>query len=473
MNASYDIVVIGAGSAGLTGARFAARLGARVALVERARVGGDCTWTGCVPSKSLIRAAAVAEEVRTAGAYGIDAPPPLADMRRVRGHVAGAIRSVYEAERPDALEAEGIDVVLGPARFTDPRTLLVGGRALTARRFVVCTGARAVVPPIPGLSESPYVTHESVFDVERLPEHLLVIGAGPIGLELAQAYRRLGADVTVMAADLLPREEADVRTFVDDRLARDGVRVRLGRVESVSTRSGAITVRGQAGEATGDMLLVAVGRRPDVEELGLAAAGVAHSAQGVTVDRYLRTSAAHVYAAGDALGGPQFTHLAGWQGFQAVRNALLPGRAVGLPRVLPRVTFLDPEVATAGESEAAARARLGERLRVHRIDMSASDRAVAEGRTEGFIKVVTDHRGRILGAAIVADRAGEMIGELVLAIERDLRLSDVAAVVHAYPTWSSAVQQLAAKEAVDGFLAGRVGRLALRLVRLRGPRASP
>ena len=466
MTTTHDIVVIGGGSAGLTGARFAARLGARVALIEKNRLGGDCTWTGCVPSKALLRAAKAAHGVRKAGRFGIDVPAPSVDMTRVRAHVMGAVGAVYEGERPEVLREEGIDVVLAPARFTGSHTLEAGDRTLTARRFVVCTGARPSIPPIPGLADVPYLTHETIFENEHLPRHLIVLGAGVIGVELAQAYRRLGADVSMLAIAFLPDADPDVRDFARGRLEEEGVRVLLAPIDSVEMDGSEYVVRCPDGVDRGDMMLVATGRRPNVDGLGLEAAGVDYSRQGITADRYLRTNVGHIYAAGDVLGGLQFTHLAGWQCFQAVRNALLPGRSPGTPRAIPSVIFLDPEIASVGLSEDEAKERHGDVL-VHRWPMSDLDRALTDGEPDGFVKVVARANGRILGASIVATRAGEMISEFVLAIDRGFGLSELATSVHAYPTWSSAVQQVASVEATDRFLASRLGRLALRLSGLR------
>jgi len=463
LNPTYDVVIVGGGSAGLSGARFAARLGARVALVEKQRIGGDCTWTGCVPSKALIRAARAAYEARNAGRFGVDVPEPVVDMARVRAHVRASIEEVYEAERPEVLAAEGIEVVLAAAEFVDSHTIRAGDRTLGARRFVVCTGSRPAIPPIPGLADVPHDTNETVFDNDRLPEHMLVIGAGPIGVELAQAYRRLGASVSVMAQELLPGQDPEVRDFVSGTLKDEGVEILLGDITDVRMEGAEYIVQGPLGEARGDMLLVAAGRRPNFDGLALDKAGVDHGPHGIPVDRYLRSTVRHIYAAGDVLGGLQFTHLAGWQCFQAVRNALLPGRDVGMPAVLPHVTFLDPEVAGVGLSLEEARDKHGADVRVHRWEMRESDRAVADGQTSGFIKVVSNAAGKVFGASIVAARAGEMIGEFALAMDQGLGLSELSRTVHAYPTWSTAIQQVASAEAVDRFLASRVGRIARRM----------
>jgi pyruvate/2-oxoglutarate dehydrogenase complex dihydrolipoamide dehydrogenase (E3) component len=378
-----------------------------------------------------------------------------------------AVGAVYDGERPEVLRREGVDVVLAPARFTGPHTIEAGDRTLTARRFVVCTGARPFIPPIPGLAEVPYLTHETIFENEQLPLHLIVLGAGAIGTELAQAYRRLGADVSMLAAEFLPGIDPDVRDFARRRLEEEGVRVTLGPIESVEMDGGEYVVRCPSGVARGDALLVVTGRRPTVDGLGLEAAGVNCSGHGITVDRYLRTNVRHIFGAGDVLGGAQFTHLASWQCFQAVRNALLPGRSPGIPRVLPRVIFLDPEIASVGLSEDEARERHGEDVLVHRWQMGASDRALADAEPDGFIKVVARANGRILGASIVAARAGEMISEFVLAMDLGFGLSELSTSVHAYPTWMSAVQQVASAEATDRFLSSRLGRLALLISGLR------
>ena len=455
-------MIIGGGSAGLTGARFAARLGARVALMEKHRIGGDCTWTGCVPSKALLRAGKAAHEIRTAARFGIEVGEPTVDMARVKAHVMDAVLKVYEAEKPEVLAAEGIDVVLEPAQFTDSHSIQAGDRTLTAPKFVVCTGAKPSLPPISGLSKVSFFTHESIFDNERLPAHLLVIGAGPVGLELALAYRRLGAEVSVLAAELLPAEDPEVREFVSEMMASEGIHILLGAIDEITRNGEEYLVRCPGGKASGDMLLVATGRRPNVEGLALEKAGVKFSAStGIEVDAFLRTSARHIFAAGDILGGLQFTHLAGWQCFQAVRNALLPGRSVGKPALLPKVTFLDPEIASVGLMEKEARSRHGTDVRVHRWDMAASDRAIVDGKPQGFIKVVARANGKLLGVSIVAGRAGEMLAEFVLAMENGLGLSEISTSVHAYPTWTTAAQQLASAEAMDRFLAGRKGRLAL------------
>jgi pyruvate/2-oxoglutarate dehydrogenase complex dihydrolipoamide dehydrogenase (E3) component len=454
----FDLAIIGAGSAGLTAAAFAAQLGAKVALIEKSRPGGDCTWTGCVPSKALLKAAKVAHQVRTAARFGIVSPAPVADMPAVRDFIRRAIAEVYQPETPEALRTQGIDFVQGAARFTSPSTLVAGEREIRAKSFVIATGARPQIPPISGLERVPFLTYEQIFDNDHLPRTLTIIGGGPIGMELAQAYQRLGAQVTVIAARLLPKDEPEVRDTMQRVFEREGIRFVWAHAQSARTDGHEIVVSTPAGEARGDLLLLASGRRPNLADLDLGKAGVAHSATGIPVDRHLRTNISHIYAAGDILGGYQFTHLAGWQAFQAARNALLPGTTSGLTDLVPWVTFTDPEVAHIGLTEQQARTKHGDSVHASRWPMTRTDRAICEDDTDGFIKIVSTG-GIPVGATVVHARAGETIAELTLAIQHRLKLSDLAAAIHPYPTYATAVQQLAAEQTVENLLSGFSGRL--------------
>lgn len=453
----YDLVIIGAGSGGLTAAGFAARLGAKVALVERHRIGGDCTWTGCVPSKALLRAAKIAHHARSAAHYGITTSAPVADMRRVRDYVRAAIQEVYQWERPEELTRQGIDIVMGTARFLDAHTIEVASNRYSAKSFLITTGARPALPNITGLGEVRYSTYEQIFDNETLPNRMIVTGAGPVGMEMAQAYQRLGSQVTVIAERILPKEEPETREVMRRVFEREGVRFVEGRARSAHQNGSEIVVGCDREEVCGDLLLVASGRKPNVGGLDLEKAGIVYSEAGIAVDTQLRTNVKHIYAAGDVTGGHQFTHFAGWQAFQAARNALLPGSSSGLTDLVPRVTFTDPEVAHIGMTEAQAREKHGGAVDVLRWEMNRSDRAVCENDTDGFIKVVTKKDGAILGASIVAGRAGEAITELVFAMKNGMKLSDLAGTIHAYPTYSTAIQQMAAGAAVDSLLAGPSG----------------
>jgi pyruvate/2-oxoglutarate dehydrogenase complex dihydrolipoamide dehydrogenase (E3) component len=459
MNPEYDLAIIGAGSGGLTAAGFAARLGARVVLVEKARVGGDCTWTGCVPSKALLKAARIAHEARTAEQYGIGVAAPVTDMAKVRQYVRRAIDRVYRFESPDELRKQGIDVILGAARFLDERTVMTGDETIRAKTFLISTGARPAMPAIDGLEQIPFLTYEQIFDNDRLPAHLIVVGGGPIGCEIAQAYRRLGSEVTLVARGLLPKEEPEARQRIEDAFVREGIRLARGRAKTARQDGRQIVIGTGEGEIRGDLLLLASGRRPNVFGLDLDKAGVTCSDKGIPVDDQLRTNVKHIYAAGDVLGGPQFTHFAGWQAFQAVRNTLLPGHSSGFPDLVPWVTFTDPEVAHAGLTEQQARAKFGERVKVCQWEMSHTDRAICENDEDGFIQVVTKDDGTVLGATIVAGRAGEAITEFILAISHNWRVADLAGAIHPYPTYSTAVQQLAANMAIENLLAGASGRI--------------
>lgn len=456
---TFDLVIIGAGSGGLTAAGFAAQLGASVALVEKNRVGGDCTWTGCVPSKALLKAAKIAHEARNAAHYGIFVDPPKTDMARVRDYVHGAIHDVYQFETPQELEREGIEVILAPASFIDPQSIRAGERVLKAKNFLITTGAHPFIPPVDGLSDVPYITYENIFDIDELPESIIVVGAGPIGMEMAQAFQRLGSQVTVVGERLLPKEEIEVQTVMSRVFEREGMKFVWGRATAARMEGGDAVIVTETGEVRGKLLLVAAGRRPTVAGLDLEKAGVRLSEKGIVVDEQLRTSVKHIYAAGDVTGGHQFTHFAGWQAFQAVRNALLVGSSSGFTDIVPWVTFTDPEVAHVGMTEPQARAKFGDSVQVNRWEMSRADRAVCENDTDGFIKVTSKRDGTLLGATIVAGRAGEAITEFIIALKYGLKITDLAGAIHAYPTYSTAVQQLAADAAIENLLSSTTGRI--------------
>lgn len=455
----YDLVIIGAGSGGLTAAGFAAQLGAKVALVEKNRIGGDCTWTGCVPSKALLKAAKVAHEVQSASRFGIVAAAPVTDMAAVREYVRRAIDEVYRLESPEELRRKGIEVIQGQARFRDASTILVNQQPVRSRAFLITTGARPRIPAIAGLSEVPFLTYEQIFDNDQLPGTLVVIGGGPIGMELAQAYQRLGSQVIVITNRLLPKDEPEVPGLMRRVFEREGVRFVTGRAQSARRDGAGVVVTTKDEEVRGDALLIASGRVPMIAGLDLDKAGVKYSVAGIPVDEHLRTNMKHIYAAGDVVGGLQFTHLAGWQGFQAARNALLPGNSKGLSELVPWVTYTDPEVAHAGLTEEQARARFGGQVRVRLWEMNRTDRAVCEADTDGFLKVVAKGDGTLLGATVVHARAGETIAELVLAMNHKLKLSDLASAIHPYPTYATAVQQLAADATVQTLLSGTSGRI--------------
>ncbi len=472
MTDQYDFIVVGAGSGGLTAAKFAARLGAKVALVEKGRIGGDCTWSGCVPSKALLRVARAAHEARAASSYGISASPVAVDMASAHAYVQAAIAKIYQSETPEILERDGIEVVMGEARFIDAQTIQVGERTLCGKNVLLATGAHPVIPDLPGLQGTPYHTYETLFDNTRLPDRMLVLGAGPVGLEMAQAYQRLGAQVTVVGDTLLPRDEPEAQGIVRMVLEREDVRFVQGRADRVAYASGLFTLSVGEESYPADMLLVAVGRAPNIKGQGLEMAGVTFSEKGISVNEHLQTNVRHIYAAGDCTGGYQFTHFAGWQAFQAARNALLVGSAKGFSDVVPWCTFTDPEVAHVGLTEAQAREKHGEAVRTLHRSASQNDRAVCENDLDGFIKIVHLTDGRILGATIVAARAGEMITEFAIALQHHLKVGDLAATIHPYPTYSTTIQIMASEEAVTEVFSGLGGRLIKKLSGLSDPHPS-
>ncbi len=465
MGSPYDLIIIGAGSGGLVAARFAAQLGKKVALIDKNRVGGDCTWTGCVPSKALLKVAKVAYLSRHAAQYGLEVSNPIANMIQVREYIRRVQGEVYQHESPNRLAEEGIDVVLGEARFLDRTTIRVNQESLKARNFLIATGAHPYIPEIEGLNEVPYLTYEHIFENDRLPIHLLILGAGPIGAEMAQAYARLGAEVTMVGQELMPKDEPEAVEVIRKVFAREGIHFLLGTATAVRYENGSIILKTNDSEVKGDMLLVAVGRSPTVDGLDLEKAGVKYSHKGIEVNKNLQTSAKLIYAAGDCIGGYQFSHLAGWQAFQATRNALLPGNSRGFTNIVPWTTFTDPELAHVGLSEAEARKSLGDEVRVARRNMGRVDRAVTDNETDGFIKIIHRKNGTILGATIVAERAGEMINEFVLALKNKVKVGDLAGAIHVYPTYSTAVQQLASEISIDGFLDSALGKAIQQLSR--------
>ena len=460
MTDQFDIAIIGAGSAGLTAADAALRFGLKVALLEKERIGGDCTWTGCVPSKALIQIAKVAQHVHRADEYGVRGGTTGVDMHKVRDYIMHAIDEIYQHETPEVLQEEGIEVILGPAQFLDSHTLQIDQRTITAKKIIIATGSSPYIPAIEGLEKVNYHTNADIFDNTRLPQHLLVMGAGPVGCEIGQAYRRLGAEVTLIDEALLPTEERQVAEVIANVFIREGLEFVPGLVDSASQNDGEITLRVGKEEIQGDMLLVATGHKANVGGLDLHAAGVTYSKDGIIVDRHLQTNVKHIYAVGDCVAGnAQFTHLAGWQAFQAVRNAILPGNDPGFSETMPWAIFTDPEIARVGPSEEEARQTFGDKVQVAHLNLDRVDRAVTNNELQGYIKVIYLNNRRIIGATIVAERAGDTINEFVLAIDRKLKLEDVARSIHVYPTYGGSAQLLMSQAASENILGGPAGSL--------------
>jgi pyruvate/2-oxoglutarate dehydrogenase complex dihydrolipoamide dehydrogenase (E3) component len=453
----YDLVIVGMGSAGLVAAEFAARvLGLKVAAVERERLGGDCLWTGCVPSKAVLASAKLAHAMRTAGRLGL----PAVDERIDTSAVWGRIRSVQEQiaasdDNPRRYEQMGVEVIFGTARLRGRHTVEVDGRRLDTRFVLLCTGSRPRVPDIAGLAAVGYVSSETVFELDRMPSSVLFIGGGPTAVEMAQAMRRLGAEVTILEQQerLLLRDEPELTENLTRLLKREGVNVRVGvNLEHATRENGSKALHGTEAGArrtwTAEEIFVAVGRQPVIEELNLQRAGIAVGSGSLELDDRLRTTASSVYAAGDLTGGSLFTHSAAHEAVMAVRNMFFPGRQRVAERV-PWCTFTEPELSRAGLTVAEATERYGERrVEVRRIDLARSDRARAEGSTEGRLVLVAV-RGRLVGAHALAPNAGELIHELWLAIRLKVKVRRLAEMVHVYPTISTSVAQLSAEAAFD------------------------
>lgn len=448
MSAPWDLLVVGGGTAGIVSAKTAAGFGARVLLVERDRTGGDCLWTGCVPSKSLLASASVAARARDGGRLGIDVTGVSVDFARVMEHVHSAIRTIEPVDSPAALEAAGVQVLHGDLIFTGTNSAAVDGRRIEFAQAIVCTGSSPLVPPIPGLADAEPLTSDSVWDLRVLPRRLAVLGGGPIGCELGQAFARLGAEVTIIdgADRILSREDPEAAELVAASLQRDGVTIITG-AEAVEVNPGALVLEdGRTVEF--DRLLVSVGRRPGTSGLLLEQAGVELDDRGhVRTDTMLRTTNPDIWAAGDVTGHAQLTHVAGVNASLAASNAVLGLRRRVDTASVPRVTFTDPEVAAVGVDigSAATDPDLHVVVRHH----SHVDRAVTEAGEDGFTKLVVDGRGRVLGATVVGPRAGETLGELSVAVRNGMRTRDLAGTTHAYPTyndgpWNASIEDVQA-----------------------------
>ena len=478
----YDLVIVGMGTAGIIAAQLARTLGLRVAAVERHRIGGDCLWTGCVPSKSLLASARAAHTMRHADALGLEPCAPRIDVARVLARVRAVQARIAAADDdPEQFRRMGVELLLGAqARVAGPHAVEVAGRVLETRFILVATGSVPVGPPIPGLREAGYLTSETLWEVERLPRSIVALGGGPISMELGQGMTRLGVPVTVLEREdrVLPRDEPRLVDRLVARLRAEGVDVRTGaeaeRVEVAPDGRKVVHVRlgGQSPQSherfAAEEVVVGIGRVPQVAELGLEAVGVEVGPQGVVVDASLRTTVPSVYAAGDVAGRHRFTHSAGFEGARAVRNMFLPGRERD-EYAVPWVTYTDPELAHAGLTSTQARERHGERaVAVHVRGLEHSDRARAETAEAGGIVLVEAH-GKLVGAHVLAPAGGEVVHELALAIDQGLSVRDLGGLIHAYPTIATEVGMLGAGAAFA--TAGRLrplarsplGRVAARL----------
>jgi pyruvate/2-oxoglutarate dehydrogenase complex dihydrolipoamide dehydrogenase (E3) component len=434
-----DLVIIGGGAGGLVVASVAAQLGLKVTLIEKQdRLGGDCLHDGCVPSKTLIHTARVAALMRRAGEFGLPACEPAVNLGRVADHVQAVIDRIQVHDDPERFRGYGCEVIFGPAEFIDAHKVRVNGGVIHGKRFVIATGSQPLIPPIEGLQEAGCLTNEDLFTLRELPARLVVLGGGPVGLEMAQAFARLGSAVTVVERlpHLLPQEDPEVADALQARLESEGLKIltstRAARVVRDGENTQVTCTRGSA--LVTDRLLVAVGRRPIVSGLGLDAAGIEHDEQGIRVDRRQRTSQKHIYACGDVCGPYPFTHMAEYQAGIVISNAVFRLPKKTDYRVVPWVTYTDPELARVGLTEQQARDK-GMNPAVLRFSFQDIDRAITDGETAGLAKLVV-HKGRILGASLLGAHAGELVHEIVLAMKTGAGIGDISAAIHAYPTLS-------------------------------------
>ena len=435
----YDLAIIGGGTAGLVSARSAAGLGARVVLIERERPGGDCLWTGCVPSKSLIAAADLAHKMRHADVLGLEPTEPRFDFARVMAHVHGAQRTIEPHDSADSLRRDGVDVIEGSGAFAGPGRIAVNGRTIEYRSALIATGSRPNTPDIEGLSETDPLTNETVWDLTEQPRRLAVLGGGPIGCELGQAFRRLGSEVAIVQRRgyVLAKEEPEARELIAERMREDGVDLRLGcrpvRVDGELV----IEREGQQDRLAFDRVLVAAGRSPQTAGMGLETVGVETDERGaVKVDESLATTAKHVYAAGDAVSALPFTHVAAYHARTVLTNALFKRRAKVDYSAVPWCTFTAPEVGRVGMNEEQARERFGDDVTVTSFPYEDNDRAITASETHGFAKLVGGPKGKLVGATVAAAHGGESIAELAAWVRMGRRIDDVSQTVHAYPTFS-------------------------------------
>lgn len=445
----YNLVVIGGGTAGLVSAAGAAGLGAKVALIERSLMGGDCLNTGCVPSKAVIRSARAVHDVREARHFGVQAQVEQVDFAAAMGRMRQVRAKISHHDSFDRFKGLGIDVYMGSARFINERQIEVDGQILDFKKAVIATGARARIPELPGLDGVDYLTNENVFNLTELPQRLICVGGGPIGCELAQAFHRLGAKVTLIhnGPHLLNREDPEAASIVQRAFVQEGIELILNAdLKQVSQDTAGKNIQylqaGQEHTVSADAILLATGRQANVEGLGLEKARVKFSARGVEVNDYLQTTNKNVFAAGDVCMAWQFTHAADFAARIVLQNALFMGRKKLSDLLMPWCTYTDPEVAHVGLYEHEAQAK-GMAVDVYKKSFAEVDRAMADGETEGFVKVITAKGSdRILGATIVARHGGEMLGELTLAIQHNVGLGKIASVIHPYPTQAEAIRHL-------------------------------
>lgn len=447
MSEKFDVVVIGGGTAGLVTASGCARLGRRVALIEKHALGGDCLWTGCVPTKALVASAKLAHQMRHADAYGLEPQEPNLSPRAIMESMREARRITSRHDAPEKFRALGIDVIFGSAKFVSRSEVDVDGRLLEAKDVVIATGSRTSIPPIDGLSDAGFLDHASFLDRDEFPASLLMLGGGYIGIEFAQIFRRFGCDVTVveMLDEIVNKEDHEVIARVRQVLGDEGIELHTGWAVKSVRREGARKVArienkaGESQELAVDEIFVSSGRRGNIEGLGLDAIGVKTNRSFVVTDKYLQTSVPRIWVCGDVHGGMQFTHVAAHEAVKLVRNILFPGKSAISYDDVPWALYTDPEVGHIGMTESEARAKFGDDVRTYKVEMADVDRAVVDRTTKGFVKFVCDTKGRILGAHAMCANASTLIEELVLARKKKMKVSELAQLVSPYPSLADAV----------------------------------
>jgi len=451
MKNDFDLVVLGGGAAGLVAATGAASLGAKTALIEKSKLGGDCTWYGCIPSKALLKSAGGFAQLKRLKDLGIEARGDIQyNPSPVMSHVRQVIKTISTHHPPEVFEKRGIKVLFGDAKFIDHKTVELNGSNISAKRFIICTGSHPLVPPIEGLRDIDYLTNENIFDLKDLPKSLIVLGGGPIGIELSQAFSRLGVEVFIveMLDRILFREDEEAASVLTGDLIKEGVKIHTGKKAVKFSKSGgliAVTVEDKNKNQSvinAEKVLVAVGRAPNLEGLDLEKAGVRYSKKGIETDKKLRTSANNIYACGDVVGPYQFSHMAEYQAVIAVGNALFPFKRRVDYSAVPWCTFTEPELAHVGLTEEEAKAEYKD-IKIYRSSYSGNDRAVTDLEEQGFAKVICDKKGYILGAHIVGAGAGELIHEYVLAKSSKLKIGSLSSAIHIYPTLAQVVKRSA------------------------------
>ena len=470
----YDFIMVGGGVAGLVATSVSAQLGARVAVVEKHGLGGDCLRTGCVPTKRLVRSAKIARLLKRAGEFGMDAGSFKVDFPKVMELVRSTQRTIGERDAPERFKKMGADVIFGSGSFMDAHTFEINGERLRARRFLISTGSSPVMPEIPGLREAGALTNESALELKALPASIAIIGGGPIGIEFAQAFSRLGSEVTVLEkhGQILPREDSEIAESLRDILVKEGIRIEFHtEIKRVERDGNAKVVYAAStdGERAcrAEEVMAAAGRSPNVEGLGLAEAGVGYDRRsGIRVDGHLRSTQAHIYAAGDVAGPYLFTHVAEYQAGIALGNMVFPlVRRKADYSAVPWTTFTDPELARVGLTEKEARDRYGDGISVYRHLFRAVDRAVIDGEAQGLIKVICDKKKKIIGAHILGPSAGELIHEYVLAMQNNIPVTGIARTIHVYPTLSMGVKRSADEYYRERLFSGWLPKAAKRIIR--------